>query len=645
METRQKKSLFFCFFLFLFVQTMGQINTRGVKVDSENASNPDLQYANKYAILIGIDSYDSKSGFSPLNYAANDAIALKNLLIQKCGFPAKNVKILINKEASREKILNALDDYSKEGISENSQLLVFFAGHGTTTGRNSNKRRGFLVPVDGDEEKLVSTAISMEELRNQSESFKSKHVLFLVDACYGGLAQSREGKGQFSKAFIKNVWSQKGSEIITAGSADETVLEAAEWQHSAFTKVLLDGIEKEEADTNNDGVLVTSELYGYIQQRVPYYAQQKGGKQTPQLDKFTVEGGTFLLELTPNALSIGKIQNLVPEEKDIKKKLNSRINITSNVYNARVKIQDKEVGSIINNSFLFDLAPGFYKVEVLKEKFDPLIKEIEIFPDTTQLIQFNLTQNIFDLKINVSPDEAVLFINDKLVGAGSNVKELEKGRQSVKIEKTGYIAHNQIIDVLKDTTLNIKLEQIKGSVEINTVPNEATVKIDGVDSGNSPLKFDLGFGKHEIEISKNDYLSKKVALEVTEPIKIAQNIRLDLNPSGQEAQKIVLDYWNKKFLSNIGLSAISMLGYLYFDSAVKKNIQNTTFANKEENKNSRSFLQTGKYACLVFGGMELINSAFCLQKSLMLQKKKNHSVAININAQIFNPRLSVCVNL
>ncbi len=645
METRQKKSLFFCFFLFLFVQTMGQINTRGVKVDSENAPNPDLQYANKYAILIGIDSYDSKSGFSPLNYAANDAIALKNLLIQKCGFPAKNVKILINKEASREKILNALDDYSKEGISENSQLLVFFAGHGTTTGRNSNKRRGFLVPVDGDEEKLVSTAISMEELRNQSESFKSKHVLFLVDACYGGLAQSREGKGQFSKAFIKNVWSQKGSEIITAGSADETVLEAAEWQHSAFTKVLLDGIEKEEADTNNDGVLVTSELYGYIQQRVPYYAQQKGGKQTPQLDKFTVEGGTFLLELTPNALSIGKIQNLVPEEKDIKKKLNSRINITSNVYNARVKIQDKEVGSIINNSFLFDLAPGFYKVEVLKEKFDPLIKEIEIFPDTTQVIQFNLTQNIFNLKINVSPDEAVLFINDKLVGAGSNVKELEKGRQSVKIEKTGYIAHNQIIDVLKDTTLNIKLEQIKGSVEINTVPNEATVKIDGVDSGNSPLKFDLGFGKHEIEISKNDYLSKKVALEVTEPIKIAQNIRLDLNPSGQAAQKIVLDYWNKKFLSNIGLSAISMLGYLYFDSAVKKNIQNTTFANKEENKNSRSFLQTGKYACLVFGGMELINSAFCLQKSLMLQKKKNHSVAININVQIFNQRLSLCVNL
>ncbi len=645
METRQKKSLFFCFFLFLFVQTMGQINTRGVKVDSENASNPDLQYANKYAILIGIDSYDSKSGFSPLNYAANDAIALKNLLIQKCGFPAKNVKILINKEASREKILNALDDYSKDGISENSQLLVFFAGHGTTTGRNSNKRRGFLVPVDGDEEKLVSTAISMEELRNQSESFKSKHVLFLVDACYGGLAQSREGKGQFSKAFIKNVWSQKGSEIITAGSADETVLEAAEWQHSAFTKVLLDGIEKEEADTNNDGVLVTSELYGYIQQRVPYYAQQKGGKQTPQLDKFTVEGGTFLLELTPNALSIGKIQNLVPEEKDIKKKLNSRINITSNVYNARVKIQDKEVGSIINNSFLFDLAPGFYKVEVLKEKFDPLIKEIEIFPDTTQVIQFNLTQNIFDLKINVTPDEALLFINDKLVGAGSNVKELEKGRQSVKIEKTGYIAHNQIIDVLKDTTLYIKLEQIKGSVEINTVPNEATVKIDGVDSGNSPLKFDLGFGKHEIEISKNDYLSKKVALEVTEPIKIAQNIRLDLNPSGQAAQKIVLDYWNKKFLSNIGLSAISMLGYLYFDSAVKKNIQNTTFANKEENKNSRSFLQTGKYACLVFGGMELINSAFCLQKSLMLQKKKNHTVAININAQIFNQRLSLCVNL
>lgn len=635
------------FFLICTQVCKGQVQDRGPKVVSNDTTKSELRYDNKYALLIGIDNYDSKSGFSPLRYAVNDAIALKDILTQKCGYATQNIKVLLNKDATRRNIMNALEAYTKDNLPENSQLLVFFAGHGTTTGRNSNVRRGFLVPVDGNDEELNATSIAMDELRQQSESLKPKHILFLVDACYGGLAQSREGKGQFSTAFIKNIWKQRGSEIITAGSADETVLEAADWQHSAFTKVLIDAIEKEEADTNDDGVLVTSELYGYIQQRVPYYAQQKGGKQTPQLNKFSPESGTFLLELSANALSLGKIQDLVPEEKDIKKKLNSRISIGANVSNARVKVNDKDIGAISNNAFEYELAPGFYKLEVLKEKYEPLIKEIEVKPDTTQTIQavyFNLTQKIFDLKINVQPNDAIVFVNNTLRGAGSQRIELEKGRQSISIQKPGFITNNQIVDLLNDNTIDVQLEAIKASVEITTSPNDAILRIAGKEIGNSPLKFDLDFGKYEIEISKEDYLSKKIKIEVSEPLKFVQNINLELNPSGKVAKKIILDYWNKKLLSNIGVSTVSLLGYLYFDNAVKENKLNTTFLNQTTNKKSRSLLQTGKYACLVFCGMELISSAFSLQKVIVLQKEKAHSVALNMKSSPTFTHLSLCLN-
>ncbi len=638
MKNRIHAGLLFLFFL-AFIQ-VGKGQNRGPQLVSNDTTTAKLNYENKYALLIGIDDYQANSGFSSLRYAVNDVTALKRILTQKCGFRSQNVKVLLNKDATRRNIQNALEAFTKENIPENSQLLIFYAGHGTTTGKNSDRRRGFLVPIDGNEEELNATSLAMDELRQQSDFLRPKHVLFLVDACYGGLAQSRGGTPASSNAFIRNIWRQRGREIITAGSADETVLEAADWQHSAFTKVLMDAIEKEEADTNNDGVLVTSELYGYIQQRVPYYAQQKGGKQTPQFSTFTPEIGTFLLELSANALSLGKIQNLVPEEKEIKKKLNSRISIKANVTNARVRLNDSEIGFISTNALDYELAPGFYKLEVIKEKFEPLVKEVEIKPDTTQHLYFDLIQKVFDLKITTQPTDALVYVNEKLLGAGTQAKELEKGSHSVSIRKEGYIPQTLIVNLLKDTIINQTLEAIKATIEVNTFPNEATLKNVGNELGKSPLKFDLGFGKHEIEISKEDYLTKKIKIEVTEPLKFVQNINLELDPNGRVAQKVILDYWNKKFLSNIGLSTLSMLGYLYFDNAVKENKTNTTFLNQSQSQKSRSLLQTGKYACLVFCGMEIINSAFSIKKVVMLHKKKTHSSAVSIKISPF----SLCLN-
>ena len=54
-------------------------------------------YDNSYALIIGINTYEKASN---LDYAVEDANSIATLLIDKFNFPSKNVRILIDKEAT-----------------------------------------------------------------------------------------------------------------------------------------------------------------------------------------------------------------------------------------------------------------------------------------------------------------------------------------------------------------------------------------------------------------------------------------------------------------------------------------------------------------------------------------------------------------
>ena len=90
----------------------------------------------------------------------------------------------------------------------------------------------------------------MTEVKNLSMLIPAKHILFLVDACYSGLAAAADYRGKISpttKGFLKEVTLAKTRQIITAGSAGEQVQEREEWGHSAFTYELLNALQREQA--------------------------------------------------------------------------------------------------------------------------------------------------------------------------------------------------------------------------------------------------------------------------------------------------------------------------------------------------------------------------------------------------------------
>src|SRR5687767_9324362 len=139
------------------------------------------RYRESWALIIGINAY---AHAPPLGYACNDATAVAAHLRDVLGFPDGNVRLLLDDSATRQAIM---DDFLRlaDDVGPDDRVLVFFAGHGYTR-RGRRGEVGYLVPVDGNPVQL-SSLIRWDDLTRNAELIPAKHVLFIMDACYGGL--------------------------------------------------------------------------------------------------------------------------------------------------------------------------------------------------------------------------------------------------------------------------------------------------------------------------------------------------------------------------------------------------------------------------------------------------------------------------
>ena len=88
--------------------------------------------------------------------------------------------------------------------------------------------------------------------------------------------------------YLDKVIKENARQIITAGGKDEKVLEKDDWQHSAFTKNILSGLEEKKADSDEDGFITGSELGLYLQRRVSIYTDNY---QTPHVTRLSTHEG------------------------------------------------------------------------------------------------------------------------------------------------------------------------------------------------------------------------------------------------------------------------------------------------------------------------------------------------------------------
>jgi peptidoglycan/xylan/chitin deacetylase (PgdA/CDA1 family)/TolA-binding protein len=268
----------------------GALETRGEQSPAPSPPPAVEPYRESWAAVIGIDDY---SNWQKLQYAVHDATGVKDLLVQKYNFKPDHIFTLLDKEATRQNILSLLGDkLGGDMVQREDRVLVFFAGHGATRKLASGRDLGYIIPVDADLVDFEGSAISMTNFQDISEAIPAKHVLFVMDSCYSGLALTRGGVSVPSQNYLNEISRREARQMFTAGGADQQVADNGPNGHSVFTWTLLQGLDGR-ADLNGDGVITATELAAYVAPAVSALLHQ-----TPAFGNLPgTEGGDFIFDL------------------------------------------------------------------------------------------------------------------------------------------------------------------------------------------------------------------------------------------------------------------------------------------------------------------------------------------------------------
>ena len=228
----------------------------------------------RYALVIGINDYED-SEIPDLKTGENDARVMYELLTDPSsgGVDERNAYLLLGEEATTRNIRIHLNKLRQ--IPSQSTVFIYFSGHGAREGDGA-----CWVTQDCSLEVLGATGITHIEVQQFISRIPSDRVVVMLDCCYAA-ATVKEGKaieGDFSDVLSK--FTGKGRAYLMAAGSGQEAIEAKDLKHSVFTYYLVEGM-RGKADTDEDGVVVLTELTRYIDSTVADEARVRGGVQRP----------------------------------------------------------------------------------------------------------------------------------------------------------------------------------------------------------------------------------------------------------------------------------------------------------------------------------------------------------------------------
>jgi len=229
------------------------------------------QYSASRALIVGINDYQHAS---PLGYAIHDAEETAQTLVDEFSFDKEAITLLTDSDATKEQIMGYFLSYVNQ-TEVDDRIFFFFGGHGHTFSGHRGEV-GYLIPYDGDTRSL-STLIRWDDLTRNAELIPAKHILFVMDACYGGLAVTRS-LPPGSMRFLKDMLRRYSRQVLTAGKADEVVADSGGplQGHSIFTGHLIEALRGKAA--SQEGVITANGVMAYVYERV---ATDQNSHQTP----------------------------------------------------------------------------------------------------------------------------------------------------------------------------------------------------------------------------------------------------------------------------------------------------------------------------------------------------------------------------
>jgi hypothetical protein len=227
----------------------------------------------RYVLIVGIDDYP---GTYRLTSSVTDANLVRDLLINDYGIPEQHVLVLRDRDASRERIQNAITQHLGQA-GPNDYVGLYFSGHGFQLPGNMQYNGSLDPETDGRDEALYvwgetpgkSNYILDDELGAMLDRLQARRILVILDACHSGTAirgdaanpLTKEVQYQQIEAYLErpatfaqaspppSAYQSEMSELsrhlyLSAATDQEKALAGENGNPSLFTRYLLEALRQ-----------------------------------------------------------------------------------------------------------------------------------------------------------------------------------------------------------------------------------------------------------------------------------------------------------------------------------------------------------------------------------------------------------------
>lgn len=173
---------------------------------------------------------------------------------------------------------------------------------------------------------------------------------------------------------------------------------------------------------------------------------------------------------------------------------------------------------------------GAYRVKVVKSMYKAYERQVSVLDNETTEVNVEMVPNFADVTL-VTDENGEIWIDGERKGKGQWTGPLEMGDYTVEVKRE---SHRTVSDVVQINSVLARTIQLKSptpiyaSLEISSTPLRATVSIDGVEVGETPLmKNDVLVGSRRVTFKKEGYrtMDKTVVLNETSANSVSAELR------------------------------------------------------------------------------------------------------------------------
>lgn len=243
------------------------------------------QMTKTLALVVGVTKYRYRK-IRNIGYADRDAEAIGAVLRDPRigGLIPQNVMTLVDEQATLDGIREAVEGFLQRRATSLDSVILYYAGNGSSWGGQP-----YILPWDFDPDDPDRTALGIATLGEWIEGISCRNLITILDCSFNGASDGRcfPLPGLTGEAVAERtieVLADKPHRWVFLGALpDQSANEQDSVQNGIFSYYLVEAL-RGDADADRDGVVLVSEAFEFLKDRVDRQSQLKTGRdQNPNL--------------------------------------------------------------------------------------------------------------------------------------------------------------------------------------------------------------------------------------------------------------------------------------------------------------------------------------------------------------------------